>query len=69
MQHLVADILSAWRRAERLAQELEQGDPSQIRAAEAAARLQEIYLDLTAEDAAEEAGGPVPVLQGDESPA
>jgi hypothetical protein len=69
MQQLVADILSAWRRAERLAQELKQGDPSQIRAAEAAARLQEIYLDLTAENPADAAGGAVPVLQGDEAPA
>jgi hypothetical protein len=69
MQQLVADVLSAWRRAARLSEELPQGDPSQIRAAEAAARLQEVYLDLTVDDMAETASTQPHALHQDEAPA
>ena len=47
MQKLVAQVLAAWRRAERLATELEPGSPAQRAAKGAADRLRQIYQELT----------------------
>jgi hypothetical protein len=47
MQTLVAEILAAWRRADRLTHELEPGTPDHAAATEACERLRDLYRDLT----------------------
>jgi hypothetical protein len=47
MQTLVAEILAAWRRAERLANELPQGSLEQAAAQAVAEKLRDIYQELT----------------------
>ncbi|HEY3072606.1 MAG TPA: hypothetical protein VGJ46_07285 [Candidatus Limnocylindrales bacterium] len=47
MQTLVAEILAAWRRAERLSHELPEGSAERGAAHYAAERLQALYRDLT----------------------
>ena len=47
MQTLLAEILAAWRRAERLSHELPVGTPEQAAALAACQRLRQIYRDLT----------------------
>lgn len=47
MQTLVAEILAAWRRAERLSSELPPGSPEQVAALAACQRLKLIYRELT----------------------
>lgn len=47
VQTLVAEILAAWRRAERLSSELEPGTIDHAAAAEACERLRALYQDLT----------------------
>ena len=47
MQTLIAEILAAWRRAERLSHELPTGTPEQVAALAACQRLKQIYRDLT----------------------
>ena len=47
MQTLIAEILAAWRRAERLSRELRPGTPEQAAALAACQRLRQIYRDLT----------------------
>jgi hypothetical protein len=47
MQTLVAEILAAWRRADRLTRELEPGSPDHAAATEACERLRDLYRDLT----------------------
>src|SRR5215210_3689667 len=47
VQTLVAEILAAWRRAERLSSELEPGSVDHAVALEACERLRELYRDLT----------------------
>ena len=50
MRQLVAEILAAWRHAERLAHELPRGNADRERALVASEQLQAIYLDLTRTD-------------------
>jgi hypothetical protein len=47
MQTLVAEILAAWRRAERLSNELPEGSPEQAAAHAVAGKLRDIYQDIT----------------------
>jgi len=47
VQTLVAEILAAWRRADRLTHELEPGTPEHAAATEACERLRDLYRDLT----------------------
>ena len=47
MKTLVAEVLAAWRRAERLAGELPPGSPEQLAAQSASERLRDLYHDLT----------------------
>jgi hypothetical protein len=47
MQTLVAEILAAWRRAERLAVCLEAGSPERIAVDRACERLRDAYQELT----------------------
>ena len=47
MQTLDAEILAAWRRADRLTRELEPGTPDHAAATEACTRLRDLYRDLT----------------------
>ena len=47
MQTLVAEILAAWRRAERLVRELPEGTPEHAAALDACQRLRGLYRDLT----------------------
>jgi hypothetical protein len=47
MQKLVAEIMAAWRRAERLASELPEGSPERLAAERAAKRLGEAFQELT----------------------
>jgi hypothetical protein len=47
MQTLVAEILAAWRRAERLATELPPGTSEHTAAVTACERLRELYQDMT----------------------
>lgn len=47
MQTLVAEILAAWRRAERLAASLEPGTPEQAAVDRACERLRGAYQELT----------------------
>lgn len=47
MQTLVAEILAAWRRAERLADSLESGSPERIAVDRACAQLRDAYQGLT----------------------
>jgi hypothetical protein len=54
MQTLVAEILAAWRRAERLSNELPQGSLEQAAAQAVAEKLRDIYQDLTQGEAARE---------------
>jgi hypothetical protein len=49
MQTLVAEILAAWRRAERLAETLPGGSSDQVEADRARRRLSDLYQDLTTE--------------------
>jgi hypothetical protein len=46
MQKLVAEILAAWRRAERLEQSLPPGTPAHDAARRACERLRDAYSDL-----------------------
>jgi hypothetical protein len=48
MRTLVAEVLAAWRRAERLSAELAEGTPEHAAAQSACQRLRELYGDLTA---------------------
>jgi hypothetical protein len=48
MQTLAAEILAAWRRAQRLASQLPTGSPAQRAAIEATDRLAEAYEAVTA---------------------
>ena len=48
MQTMVAEVLAAWRRAERLAEELPEGTPDQAAALAACERLRDLYRELTA---------------------
>jgi hypothetical protein len=52
MQTLVAQILAAWRRAERLANELPDGTLEQAAARAVADKMRDIYQDLTENGAA-----------------
>jgi hypothetical protein len=54
MQTLVAEILAAWRRAERLSKELPQGSLEQAAAQAVAEKLRDIYQDLTHGEAGHE---------------
>ena len=54
MQTLVAEVLAAWRRAERLAGELPDGSPQQLAASSACERLRDLYRDLTSPEIAGE---------------
>jgi hypothetical protein len=47
MQTLVAEILAAWRRAERLAETLEAGTPERAAVDRACERLRDAYQELT----------------------
>ena len=47
MQKLVAEIMAAWRRAERLANTLPEGSPERDAALRAAGRLRDAYQELT----------------------
>jgi hypothetical protein len=47
MQTLVAEVLAAWRRAERLSNDLPPGSIEQLAALAACDRLRQIYHDLT----------------------
>lgn len=53
MQTLVAEILAAWRRAERLTHDLEPGSPDHAAAISACERLRDLYQDLTTSGVAE----------------
>jgi hypothetical protein len=55
MQTLVAEVLAAWRRAERLANELPPGSLEQRAAAAACERLRHVYRELTSSGGAHEA--------------
>ena len=46
MRTLVAEVLAAWRRAERLSGELPPASPEQIAAQQACERLRAVYQDL-----------------------
>ena len=61
MQKLVADVLTAWRSAERLAADLSPGDPAHSSVIAAVEQLQAIFNDLTLASGArpEAAGGGV----------
>jgi len=48
MQKLVAEVLAAWRRAERLEQSLPSGSPAHEAARRACERLRDAYHDLVA---------------------
>jgi hypothetical protein len=50
LQQLVAEVLAAWRHAERLSHEVTQGSPDRERALVACEQLQAAYLDLTNAD-------------------
>jgi hypothetical protein len=54
VQTLVAEILAAWRRAERLSNELPEGSLEQAAAQAVAEKLRTIYQDLTSTGAAHE---------------
>ena len=47
MQKLVAEIMAAWRRAERLARELPEGSPERAAAERVSERLREAFQELT----------------------
>jgi hypothetical protein len=47
VQTLVAEILAAWRRADRLSSELPDGSPEHDAALAACERLRDLYHDLT----------------------
>ena len=53
MQKLVAEILAAWRRAERLSSTLDPGSPEHEAAQRACARLADAYQELTHSGVAE----------------
>ncbi len=53
MQKLVAEILAAWRRAERLSNSLDPGTPEHQAAERACARLADAYQELTHSGVAE----------------
>ena len=53
MQTLVAEILAAWRRADRLTHDLEPGTPEHAAATSACERLRDLYRDLTTSGVAE----------------
>ena len=53
MQKLVAEIMAAWRRAERLAATLPPGSPERDAAQRACERLRDAYQDLTHSGVAE----------------
>lgn len=59
MQTLIAEILAAWRRAERLSAELEPGTAEHAAASVACARLRDLYRELT------DAGIPAPATEAD----
>jgi hypothetical protein len=54
MQTLVAEILAAWRRADRLTGEYAPGTLEHAAAVAASDRLREVYRDLTSSGAARE---------------
>ncbi len=54
MQTLVAEILAAWRRAERLTEELQRGTPEHAGAVLAYERLRDLYRTLTESGVASE---------------
>ncbi len=56
MQTLVAEILAAWRHAERLKAELAPGTPDQRMASTASDRLRDLYPELTGPDVAGHGG-------------
>jgi hypothetical protein len=47
LQKLVAEIMAAWRRAERLAATLPEGSPERAAAQRACDRLRDAYQELT----------------------
>jgi len=47
MRTLIAEVLAAWRRAERLAASAEPGTPEHEVAIRASARLRDVYQDLS----------------------
>jgi hypothetical protein len=53
VQKLVAEIMAAWRRAERLASTLPQGSPEHDAAQRACDRLRDAYQELTHSGVAE----------------
>ena len=53
MQKLVAEIMAAWRRAERLARTLPEGSPERRAAESACERLRDAYQELTHSGVAE----------------
>jgi hypothetical protein len=60
LHQLVAEVLAAWRHAERLSHELPQGSPDHERVLLASEQLQAAYVDLTKADtsaSADERGG------------
>ncbi|HEY5629125.1 MAG TPA: hypothetical protein VIR16_06410 [Candidatus Limnocylindrales bacterium] len=50
MQSLVADVLAAWRKAERIAESHPEGTRDRAAATYASERLHDLYLDLTQPD-------------------
>jgi acetoin utilization deacetylase AcuC-like enzyme len=68
VQQLVAEVLSAWRRTERLAEELDPDDPVHDTLSEAAVRPHGIYLDLTDPASKRESATAVAALPGGERP-
>jgi hypothetical protein len=54
VQTLVAEILAAWRRADRLSSELPEGTPEHAAALAACERLRDLYADLTKSGVARE---------------
>lgn len=53
MQNLVAEIMAAWRHAERLAQTLPEGSAERAAAERACERLRDVYQELTHSGVAE----------------
>ena len=53
VQTLVAEILAAWRRADRLASEYAEGSPEHAAAQVACERLRDLYRDLTSSGVAD----------------
>ena len=60
MQTLVAQILAAWRHAERLTETLPEDSPEYAAASKACAELREVYRELTEAGIASLVEDPIP---------